>query len=187
MHHQSSSVARVEQEHGKLIDKPAVRKALLRIVIALEDNFQDREDLLQEARVYFWSRERLYPGRAVSWYLQGAKFHLKNLRKSGHSLDSPKRHGAQVSFPDQSEWEHWCESLEFDEGIMSAINADDIFFLLVDRLEPIDRTILSALVDGLRVQDIAKQLKTSHQSVKRHRERIAALAIKLGVVPPRPW
>jgi len=188
IHHQSSSVTSVEQEHGELIDMPAVRKALLRMVIALEENFHDREDLLQEAIVCFLSREQQYPGQRRRWYLQSVNFYLHHLRTSGRSLDSPKRRGAQAAFADGRDgWDQWRDILDIDEGIMSAVNAHDIFFLLVDRLEPIDRTILSALVDGLGVQDIAKQLKTSHQSVKRHRERIAALAIKLGVVPPRPW
>src|SRR6266702_7727584 len=71
-----------EQDHGLLIDKPAVRKAILRMVITLEENFHTREDLLQEALVYFWSIEGHHPGQAVYWYLQGAKFHLENLRKS---------------------------------------------------------------------------------------------------------
>ena len=59
--------------------------------------------------------------------------------------------------------------------------------LLLERLKPIDRTILSALVDGLAVHDIAERLKISHQSVMRHRERIAELAIKLGVGAPLAW
>ena len=70
IHHQSSSVTRVEQELGELIDMPAVRKALLRMVIALEENFHDREDLLQEAIVCFLLREQQYPGQRRRWYLQ---------------------------------------------------------------------------------------------------------------------
>ena len=77
--------------------------------------------------------------------------------------------------------------MEFDEEIMSAVSAHDICSLLVDRLEPIDRTVFSAFEEGLGVSDIAERLKISHQSVIRRRERIAALAIKLGVVPPLAW
>ena len=56
----------VEREQGLLTDEPTVRKALLQIVIALEVNFHAREDLLQEALLYFWSRERQCRGRSLS-------------------------------------------------------------------------------------------------------------------------
>ena len=69
--HQSS---RAEQAQGLLTDEPTVRKALLQIVIALEDNFHAREDLLQEALVHLWSSERQHPGQRRSWYLQSVKF-----------------------------------------------------------------------------------------------------------------
>ena len=148
MHHQSSSLTSVEQELGELIDMPAVRKALLRMVITLEENFDARKDLLQEALVYFWSSEQQHPGQRLSWYLQSVNFYLHHLRASGRSLDSPRHRGAQAAFADISEGtDQWRDSLYRDEGIMSAVNANDIFSVLVDRLEPIDRTILSALAD----------------------------------------
>ena len=173
-----------EQEHDLLTDEPAVRRALLQIVIAFEDNFHARQDLLQEAVVYFLSREQQYPRQHRSWYLQGVKFHLNDLRNSGRSLDSLKRRGAQAPLADNCDgWEGWRDSLELDEGIMSAVNAHDICSLLFDRLNPIDRAILSALVDGLGDQDIAEELHVSQMFVIRHRRGIAELAIKLGINP----
>ena len=184
MHHQSSSVTRVEQEHGKLIDKPAVRKALLRMVIALGENFHDREDLLQEAIICFLSREQQYPGQRRRWYLQSVNFYLHHFRTSGRSLDSPKRRGAQAAFADSRDgWDQWRDILDIDEGIMSEVNSHDIFSLLVDRLEPIDRTILVALAEGLEDRDIAIKLHVSHMFVIRHRRGIAKVAIKLGINP----
>jgi len=182
IHHQRGTV---EQDRGLLTAKPSVRNALLRMVITLEDNFHTREDLLQEAMVYFWFRERQHPGQRLSWYLQGVKFHLNDLRNSGRTIDSPKRRGAQAAPCDNCDGQdEWPDILGLDEGIMSAVNADDICSLLADRLKPIDRTVFSALAEGLGVGDIAEKLKISDQSVKRCRERIAALATKLGVVAP---
>ena len=165
-----------------LTDEPAVRKALLRMVITLEENFHAREDLLQEASFCFWSRKRQFPGKRLSWYLKGVRFYLQHLRTSGRSLDSPKRRGAQAAFSDNRDgWDQWREILEFDEGIMSEVNAHDIYFLLVDRLEPIDGTILSALAEGIEDGDIAEKLHVSQMFVIRHRRKIAKLAIKLGI------
>jgi len=179
--HQSSSV---EQEQGVLTDKPAVRNALLRMVITLEDNFHDRKDLLQEALVYVRSSERQHPGQRLSWYLQGVRFYLHHFRTSGRSLDSPKHRGEQASFPeDCDEWDNWRDGLELDEGIMSEINAHDIFFLLADRLEPTDQLILRGMFEGLRISEIADALHVPRGFVDRHRLRIAKLAVKLGINP----
>src|SRR5439155_8564715 len=133
---------RSSAEGGLLTDKTAVHKALLQMVITLEENFHAREDLLQEALVCFWSRKRQYPGKRRSWYLQRVNFYLHHLKASGRSLDSPKRRGAQAAFSDASEgWDQWRDSLDIDEGIMSAVNADDIFSVLVARLAATDQTI----------------------------------------------
>ena len=169
--HQSSSV---EREQGLLTDEPTVRKALFQIVITLEENFHAREDLLQEALLYFWSSERQCPGRPLWWYVQGAKFHLQNLRTSGRSLDSPKRRGAQAAFADNRDgWDERRDSFDLDEGIMSAVHAHDIFAVSVERLMPIDQTILVELAEGVDLRDIAKKLHLSYKFVTRHRHGIA--------------
>jgi len=126
-----------------LTDEPTVRKALLRIVITLEGNFDARKDLMQEALVCFWLRQRQYPGKRRSWYLQSVNFYLHHLKTSGRSVDSPKRRGAQAALADNcDEWDHWRDSLELDEGIMSEVNAHEIINLLLSRLEPPERKIL---------------------------------------------
>src|SRR6059036_1977526 len=144
--------AGVEPEPGSLAVDPAIRAALHRIVIRMDGNPDTQEDLFQEAWLYFWSSEQHYSEQWVGWHLLGAKFHLQNLRTSGRSLDSSKRRGTQASFPDHSEdCDNWRDSFEFDDGIMSEINAHDIFRLLVDRLEPGEQTILAALFEGALV------------------------------------
>ncbi len=162
-----------------------VRNALHRIVIGLEENFHAREDLFQEARVHFWLTARQYPDRPLGWYLKSVRFHLHHFRVSGRSVDSPKRRGARSVFSENWDGrEQWRDILEFDEGIMSSVNARDVFSLLRDRVKPCDRKILGALAEGFGVRDIEARLKMPHQNVIRSRKRIAALAIKLGVVPP---
>jgi len=175
----------VEQGQDLLLtDEPTVRKALLKIVFTLEDNFHAREDLLQEASLCFWSRQRQFPGKRLRWYLKGVRFYLQHLRTSGRSLDSPKRRGAQAAFADNRDgWDQWRHISGFDEGIMSAVNAHDIFSLLLERLKPMDQTILGALVEGVEVRNIAAKLHVSRMFVIRHRRGIAKEASKLGINP----
>ncbi len=179
--HQRSAA---EPEQGPLIDKPTVRNALRLLVIRMEENFHTREDLLQEALVHFWSRERQYPSQPIGWYLQDVRFYLHHLITSGHSVDSAKRRRAQAAFGDNCDgWEEWVDTLESDQDIMSEVNAHDIFTLVVDRLNPIDQSILGGMNQGLGARDIAKMLHVSHVFVVRHRRGIARVAIKLGINP----
>ncbi len=180
----SRQLERSSSEHGLLSDEPAVRKALLQIVTSLEDNFHTREDLMQEALLYLWLTARQHPAQRRSWYLQGVKFHLNDLRNSGRSLDSLKHRGAQAALTDNCDgWDELRDSFDLDEGIMSAVHAHDIFSVLVDRLKPIDQSILVALVEGVEFGDIAEVLHVSYMFVIRHRRGIAKLAIKLGINP----
>jgi len=184
---QSSAVQRQSRSAGQeqgLLAKPTVRKELLRIVTALENNFHTRQDLLQEAFVYFWSKAQQCPGRELSWYLQGARFHLKNLRRTGRSLDSSKRRAARSQPADNCDRPNESlDAFDLSDDIMSEINARDIHAVLIDRLEPIDQTILVALEEGWASREVAKRLQLSHESVRRHRLKVAAAALKLGIVP----
>jgi len=172
------------QEQDLLIDKTAVRTALVRMVVTLEENCHTREDLLQEALVSFWSSERQYPGQRRSWYLQSVRFHLHHIRASGRSLDSPKHRGAQAIVADNGAGrDEWLDTLDSDQGIMSEVQARDIFSVLVDRLKPIDQVILGELAEGRGVCDIAEKLNVSHVFVVQHRRRIARAAISLGISP----
>jgi RNA polymerase sigma factor (sigma-70 family) len=165
-----------------LTDQPAVRKALHRIVLRLEENLDAREDLFQEALVYFWSKERQSPGQRLSWYLQSVSFYLHHLRTHGRSLDSTKRRGAQAAYGSAA-LDEWLDSLDLNEGIMSEVSAREITNLLLSRLEPAEKKIFKLLADGLGTRQIARTLRVSHQSVIRHRRKIAMSALTLGIAP----
>jgi len=130
--------------------------------------------------------EQRHPGQRLAWYLKGVKYHLQHLRTSGRSLDSPRHRAARAeSTADPVACNERPDTLKSDDGIMSEVNAHDVFSLLVEGLEPIDQRILVALAAGLKPCEIAETLQISPQSILRHRQTIADLAIKLGVVPPR--
>ena len=171
-------------QQASFIDKPSVRMAIQRMIMRMEQNFHAREDLLQEALVYFWSVERQHPDRGLGWYLQGVKFHLQHLRASGRSLDSPKRREAHAALGDNCDRSNESpDTSELGDDIMSEISAHDTRSALTDLLEPIDETILVALEEGCASREVAKRLHSSHESIRRHRFKIAAAALKLGIVP----
>src|SRR5439155_26347991 len=112
----------LDPKGGRMVDDPTTHKALWRMVITLAEDFHVREDLMQEALIHFWLLERDHPGQRLGWYLRGVRFYLHHLRNSGHSVDSPKRRGSQVSLAAKwGEWEPWRDNLEFDEGIMAEV------------------------------------------------------------------
>src|SRR5260370_27860063 len=77
-------------------DGPSVKEPLLRIIGRITPNFALRQDLLQEALIHLWLTEARRPGQTKSWYLQSCKYHLLHYLASGRSVDSAKRHAAQL-------------------------------------------------------------------------------------------
>ena len=99
------------------------------------------------------------------------RFCLQHLRSSGRSIDSAERHAAQVAFADNCDGrDEGLDTLDSDEGIMSAVHAHDIFSVLVDRLEPTDQDILRAMLEGLRISEFAHALHVPRGFVERRSE-----------------
>jgi|CZKM01.1.fsa_nt_gi DNA-binding NarL/FixJ family response regulator len=69
------------------------------------------------------------------------------------------------------------------ESFLSLISFRDILQELATRLTPADQIVLAYLADGFGVDEIAAKLDCSHQSVSKHRRRIAREASKLGFEP----
>ena len=173
-----------EPDTDLLISQPTVLKVLRRMVARMDVNPDDHEDLMQEALLHLWAVQYQHPKQHLTWYLQNVKFHLHNLARRGRSLDSPPRNAARASFPANYEWrEQWPDTLELDDNMMSELIACDLAQVLKKKLDPIDRTILEALVKGLRVGEIAERLRVSHAFVTKHRHSIARVAMNLGVSP----
>ena len=83
----------VEPEQGSVSADPVVRRALQRIINEMEVNPHARQDLLQEALAYFWSREKDFPVQRLAWYLRGVRFHLQDIRASGRGREQRRAEG----------------------------------------------------------------------------------------------
>jgi len=170
-----------------LIFNSNVRKKLARIVCQMVANAAAREDLMQEALVLLWQQEIQRPGQTQSWYLQSCRFHLLNHLKRGRSVDSFKHRQGQR--PDENEFE-CSEPLSGNgaqtESPLDSVCALEIVELLSQRLNSREQEILGHLAQGAGPREIAKKLRISHQSVSKHRQKLAALAVKIGIAPLPP-
>ena len=70
-----------------------------------------------------------------------------------------------------------CHDEHYVEALAASAGAP------IGRLVPIDQIILVALEEGWSSREVAQRLQISHESVRRHRNKIAAAALKLGIVP----
>lgn len=166
-----------------MIDDPAIRRLLRRVVLSVTTDEELREDLIQEALIHLWQKELRQPGQTRCWYLQSCRFHLLDILNRGRSVDSYKRRfsrcplkyplGEDENPPDQ----------ERAEPVLSSISARDILSQLLAHCSLEDCTILAHLVDGFGVREIAAKLHCSHQAVSRHRRRIARIAAQLDIGP----
>jgi DNA-directed RNA polymerase specialized sigma24 family protein len=165
-----------------LIDDERTRKLLYRIVCLLTSDTELREDLIQEAMVHLWLLEERRPGQSRSWYLQNCKFRLQNYIAAGKSVDSLKRRNGRLSsLGDCDEIGEFAGQQNHDEALFAQLSARDIVSLLSSRLTEFEQSVLHHLAEGLRAREIATQLKVSHPTVIKHRRKIAAVAIKLGI------
>jgi DNA-directed RNA polymerase specialized sigma24 family protein len=143
-----------------------------------------REDLLQEARVHLWLRQKYVPGQTRSWYLQSCRFFLQNLLRNGRSLDSIKRNArvcpvSEAADEDEAERLHQVD----DDPVLGMVSAREIARTLQKSLTPAEHSVFTGLAEGKGIREIASCLHVSHTSVQRLRTKIVAVALRLGVEP----
>jgi RNA polymerase sigma factor (sigma-70 family) len=140
------------------------------------------EDLIQEAIIHLWLREKQHPGQRESWYIQSCRLYLQNHLRKGRSVDGGKhRHTAILPIMDAA-WEDSDPSV--DDSLLSLICARDLAAEISKWLTPQEKQILSLAHDGLSLREIGGRLNLSHTSVIRRRRNIAALASRLRVYVP---
>ena len=138
---------------------------------------------MQEALVHLWLLEERRPGQRQSWYLQSCKFHLQNYITAGRSVDSPKRRSGKIAFNGDDYEGTQSDAASRDSTVLTLASARDIFASLSCRLTPFEQAILTHLADGWGAREIAEQLEISHPTVIKYRRRIAAMALRLGILP----
>jgi len=141
------------------------------------------EDLIQEAIIHLWLREREKPGQSRSWYIQSCRLHLQNFLRRGRSVDDGKRRhvaGPPIAVEPQEDLE-----ARVDDTLLSLVCARDLVAELSKWLTPVEKQILSLAHDGLSSREIGERLDLSHTSILRRQRNIAALASRLkAFVPP---
>lgn len=172
-----------------LIDDFRICQALRRIVTRLSADPALQQDLMQECLIHLWKLEASEPGRTRSWYLQNCRFHLQHWLASGRSLDSLKRAHAdnRVSIDSVNDGFHPDEAALGNGELVGLVSARDIIAALARRLKPCESALLGGLADGMVLNDIAAKLKLSYPTALKYRRKIAALTVKLGIPPPRPY
>lgn len=181
--------AHPSSEHGLespwLDSAPKLRCRLERMAAHLSPHPSWHEDLIQEALIHWWQRQRLHPGQSASWYLRSCEFHLKNWLRRGRSIDSLKRrHGRETElWNGNSSTKDWILNSLADESressVLEVVSVRDLVSVLEPRLTLAESRVLSCLLVGLGTRETARQLKVSHTYVTRSRRRIAAGVLAL--------
>lgn len=168
-----------------LIDDLGIQNMLWRLVQAITTDWTAHQDLMQEALLHLWQRERRCSGQSLSWYLQSCHWHLLNCLQQGRSVDSLKRGRVRWSNPEASDAENDSGDSggECDESLLPSVCARDLLEQLSTRMSPDERETLLCLADGFQVREIARKLNVSHQAVSKRRQKIAEIAVQLGFRP----
>jgi RNA polymerase sigma factor (sigma-70 family) len=145
--------------------KYIARKHLLR-------GFYSQEDLYQEMCLYLWQRYQhgLPIGINESYVIKGCEFHIQNFLRKGRpkvmlsSLDEVITAGG-LTLGDILEDKKEASVFSME----SRLTVDEIKGMsLTDR----ERSVLSYLLKGYTVREIAKVLKISHVMVVKHKKNI---------------
>ncbi len=170
-----------------LIFNSKTRQRLWRIVRQLSSNPAAQDDLMQEALLHLWQQEMEIPAQTESWYLQSCRFHMLSYLNRGRSVDSFKRRHDQCRTDEETELGQSPGENGESESPLDSLYVRDIVDLLSKRLNVREQDILAQLMQGAGPREIARKLSISHQSVSKHRQKLAALAIKMGIFPlPQP-
>jgi len=134
--------------------------------------FYSEEDLFQEMCIYLWQNysDGLPIGINESYVIKGCEFHLKNFLRKGR----PK---AMISSLDEvisSRGQTLGDILE-DEKANFRLSIEDK--LTVDEIKNLgltekENSVISYLLKGYTVRDIAKEIGISHVMVLKHKKNI---------------
>ena len=159
-----------------------ILKKLRGVTAKLTPNEELRKDLLQEMLIQLVKVEVEQPGRTPSWYIKSCEYRARNYLKLGRSVDSLKRSRDLVPLGQSNE--------DYDGHVFCLVDAVDpvdghaelaaqeIVELVMPQLTAIQQEILYLLMKGLRIREIARELKVTHPAVIKHRRKIARLASK---------
>ncbi|MDD5291988.1 MAG: sigma-70 family RNA polymerase sigma factor [Candidatus Omnitrophica bacterium] len=149
--------------------KPALRAVARKYLLY---GFHDEEDLYQEMCLYLWQEysEGLPIGINESYVIKGCEFHILNYLRKG------KRRYRVVSIdePVSAEGEALKDIIPdprsaFLSDLDSRLTIEDI---KSKKLTERERKVLSLLIEGHTVRDIAAQMGISHVMVVKHKKSI---------------
>ena len=159
-------------------------KKLRGVAARLTGDLELQKDLVQEMFMHLVRVESDQPGQTPSWYLQGCQFQARNYLDRGRSIDSIKRQKNLVS-PDHGDNNGGTICVSPDAldpiDLHGEVITRDIVDLLVPQLTAVQQQILSLLMHGFGLREIARELRVSHPTVIKHRKRIARIASALLV------
>jgi RNA polymerase sigma factor (sigma-70 family) len=162
-----------------MIGENRVVRQLRGVAAKLTSDFELQKDLLQEMFVHLLRVEAEQPGHTPSWYIKSCEFQARNYLKHGRSVDSLKRSHNLIPLgqPCEEADDHYFCFFEAADPLdaFGELMTDDLIELVVPRLTDIQRRILSLLLKGLGVREIARELGVTHPAVIKQRRRIANL------------
>lgn len=134
--------------------------------------FYDEKDLYQEMCLYLWEhyKDGLPIGINEAYVTKACEFHLKNfLRKGGKkpfisSLDAPIRLEGQI-LGDVIE----DKKATYGLSLENKLTVDEIQNMSLTSNE---KAVLTRLLKGLTIREIAKQLGISHVMVLKHKKNV---------------
>jgi hypothetical protein len=186
---QRKALARTTKPKARasLLEDDKILESVRGIVSRFTLDPHSRQDMLQECLLCLWLAEGQNPGRTVSWYLQRCRFHVQHWLMLGRSLDSPKRASAANRITIDGDDEEPALAEHHTNGeVIETVCVRDLIATLAKGLKPSELFVLGGLAAGLTLRKVASESRLSYPTALKYRRKIAALALKLGLVASPP-
>lgn len=151
------------------------------IAVKLTGDHDLQKDLLQEMFLYLGLAETASPGQTDSWYIQGCWYRGLNYLDRGRSVNSIKRQENLVPLELGDDGENNRSGVDAVDPVdlRSELITRDLVDQMIPQLSDRQQQILSLLMHGFRIREIAREMRVSHPTVLNQRKKIACIASRL--------
>lgn len=168
-----------------LFEQPEIRGRVRAVAWRFAKRWGELEEFEEEGAIFIWHAEQSTPGQSPSWYVQRWCRHLRDVIRSGRSVDARKREQRAVRLDDpqldagsRAEVER---ALVAREDTFAEASARDLFEQLAHHLHWPNDLILKWLTEGWGMRAIGMALGISATTVYEHVVGIRAAARRMGV------
>lgn len=153
-----------------LFEQSEIRDRLRAVAWRFAKRNWEAREFEEDGAVFVWRAEQSAPGQTPSWYVERWRRHLRDVIRSGRSVDARKRSQQAVRLDDPQvdvvSGAQVERALMAREDTFAEASARDLFRELRARLSKFNCSILRMLIEGRTLREVAQRMNISVSSAQ---------------------